>query len=82
MNIDIWDRSVELVIDGKDRFRTVKNTREAVECLMIRWPDKKGPAYAIARKACLSALNGGPSDVHPRTAFIAAASECGILRTS
>lgn len=82
MNNDIWDRSVELVIDGKDQFRTVKNTREAVEFLMTSWPAEKGPAYAIARKACLGALNGEPPDIDPRVAFIAAVSECGILRTS
>lgn len=82
MKIDIWDRGVELVIDGKDRFRTVKNTREAVACLATDWPGKKGPAYAAARKACLSALHGEPSDIDPRVAFIAAASECGILRSS
>ncbi|WP_409527108.1 DUF982 domain-containing protein [Rhizobium sp. P32RR-XVIII] len=68
---------MELVIDGKDQFRTVKNTREAAECLMTSWPDQKGPAYAAARKACLSALNGGPPDIDPSDAFIAAASECG-----
>ncbi|WP_307145483.1 DUF982 domain-containing protein [Rhizobium tibeticum] len=82
MKTDIWDRGVELVIDGKDEFRTVSNTREAVECLMTSWPDEKGPAYATARKACLSALDGEPSDIDPRAAFIAAAGECGILRTS
>ncbi|AJD41292.1 DUF982 domain-containing protein [Rhizobium sp. SEMIA 4085] len=81
MSSDIWERSIEL-IDCDDHFRTVKNTREAVEFLLTSWSGQKGPAYAAARKACLRALEGKKPDIDPQAAFIAAAAESGILRAN
>jgi len=80
MPIDLWDRPVELTIDGTDHFRRVSNSREALECLLTCWPTQSGEWYSRARKQCLQAVEGKGNHADAEAAFIKAAEEAGILR--
>lgn len=77
---DLWDKPVELMIESSDHFHTVGNAREAVACLMTRWPTARDNAFAEARKLCMKAVDGTSSSDQARAAFIAAAQTAGILR--
>nr|WP_240533428.1 DUF982 domain-containing protein [Sinorhizobium fredii] len=52
-----WDKSVELELGETGGYRSVKSTREAVECLLSRWPQRDGRALAAAKRTCLQALD-------------------------
>ncbi|MDW9500070.1 DUF982 domain-containing protein [Sinorhizobium meliloti] len=73
-----WDKSVELELGTEDKYRDVKSTREAVECLLQRWPRRDGPALAAAKRVCLQALDGKVKTERARRAFIKAAEEAHI----
>jgi hypothetical protein len=76
-----WDKGVELELHGIGRYRTVKSTEDAAECLLSRWPPKNGPAWIKAQKACLESLKKTTDRLkaeHARHAFIKAADEAGI----
>ena len=66
-------KSVELELHGVGRYRTVKSTEDAAQCLLAHWPRGKGKAYMDAQQACLDALEGASSPELAREAFIAAA---------
>lgn len=78
---DIWDRPVEVTIDCGDHFKTVHNSREALEALMTCWPERKCGSYSVARKSCLSSLRGFTPNEVAAHAFEIAAREAGILRS-
>jgi hypothetical protein len=80
MVVDLWDHSVELMIESEDHFRCVSNSREAYECLSTCWPKKSGKWFTLARKSCLKALQGEGDPAEAEAAFIKAAEEAGILR--
>ena len=64
MVTDIWNRPVEVIVESGDHFRTVHNSREALETLMTCWPTAKVASFSAARKSCLTAVRGKtPSDV-------------------
>lgn len=77
---DIWDKPVEVTIDCGDHFKTVHNSREALETLKTCWPETKGGSYSAARKSCLSSLRGVTANHVAAQAFEIAAKEAGILR--
>lgn len=77
---DVWDRPIEVTIDCGDHFRVVRNSREAVECLMRCWPQRGGKDFSQARRACIGALEGTTSTTTAVAAFTAAAKSAGILR--
>jgi hypothetical protein len=68
-----WSKGVELELHGVGRYRTVKSTEDAAQCLLAHWPTGKGKAYQEAQQACLDALEGATSPELAREAFIAAA---------
>ncbi|XEN34058.1 hypothetical protein M728_004719 (plasmid) [Ensifer sp. WSM1721] len=74
-----WDKSVELELGETGKYRDVKSTREAVECLLLRWPQRDGRALAAAKRTCLQALEGKVKTEKARRAFIKAAEEAHIL---
>ena len=80
MTVDIWDKPIELAVDGGDHFKSVQSCRDALTSLKTRWPKKGGPAYAAARRACLDALGGQGSSGDAAKAFEQAAKEAGIAR--
>ncbi|WP_037380770.1 DUF982 domain-containing protein [Sinorhizobium americanum] len=73
-----WDKSVELELGETGGYRAVKSTREAVECLLLRWPQHDGRALAAAKRTCLQALDGKIAIEKARRAFIKAAEEAHI----
>lgn len=72
-----WTKSVELELDGPGRFRKIRSTRDAAECLS-HWPVKGGAAHSLATSLCRAALEGGVPRKVAREAFIYAAQEGGI----
>nr|WP_234818564.1 DUF982 domain-containing protein [Sinorhizobium fredii] len=56
----------------------MKSTREAVECLLSRWPQRDGRALAAAKRTCLQALDGKIKTEKARRAFIKAAEEAHL----
>jgi hypothetical protein len=68
-----WSKGVELELHGVGRYRTVKSTEDAAQCLLAYWPRWKGRAYIAAQQACLNALDGIASPEIAREAFIGAA---------
>lgn len=77
---DLWDKPVELMIDGPDHFHCVGNSREAVACLSNSWPGEHDALYATARRTCLKAIEGKVRSEEAQAAFINAAENAGILR--
>lgn len=80
VTVDIWNKAIELAVDGGDHFKSVQSSREALEALKISWPRKGGPAYAAAKRACLDALGGKGTSADAAKAFEEAAREAGIAR--
>ena len=80
MRVELWNKPVEVTTDGGDHFRSVRNSREALECLLTCCGDKKGKSFSVARRTCLSAIEGGVAPNAAEQAFRAAAKDAGILR--
>lgn len=80
MTRDLWDKPIELAVDGGDHFKSVRNSREALGALRTCWPKKGGPSYAAAKKACLDAIVGAASARDAAKAFETAAKEVGLVR--
>lgn len=74
-----FDRPVKVLLGGPGKTRIVSSTREAAECLLYRWPDKRGPRHHAARLACMDVLQGLKKAHAARRAFRAAADEADIL---
>lgn len=78
MDAILWDEPVQIELRKIGHYRVVTNTREAVECLMVRWPKNGGPAQAAARRICFDVLDGNLPPEAARQAFVDAAVEAGI----
>jgi hypothetical protein len=72
-----FDVPVRIAIDHV--LYDVNNARQAIDALVNKWPSLRGPKYHQARKACVAALEEKPSTIGPRSAFLDAAKEAGIL---
>jgi hypothetical protein len=68
---------VELGHVGK--YRQIRSTREAAECLMTVWPLNRGQRHRDALDTCLKALEGYRSTADARRALIEAAQESEVL---
>lgn len=53
-----WLEPVVLELDGIGRYRVVRNTREAAQCLLEKWPVQDGTAYRTAIRTCCCVLRG------------------------
>jgi hypothetical protein len=80
MSTELWPSTVEVTIDSGDHFKSVSNSREALACLMTCWPSRGGKAFAIARRACIGAMDGRVEASVAAEAFKTAALEAGLLR--
>lgn len=58
--------------------RVIRSAWEALECLRIQWPRKKGPHYRKAIRSCKDTLDGRKPTEKTRHAFLGAAKEAGI----
>jgi hypothetical protein len=79
MDIGRFDRPVRVALGGPGKIRIVSSTREAAECLLLRWPFEGGRKHLAARKACMDVLQGVKQVRAARQAFQAAAKEADIL---
>lgn len=82
MKSQYWTRPVDVTLEGLNNRRTITATCFACECLLTLWPDRRGPAYYRALKACSEAMRGRQDQSVARSAFIDAAREARILSAS
>lgn len=80
MRVDIWERTVVVALDSADHFESVQTSRDALACLMTRWPRSRGQSFAQARRACMGSLSGKVSASFAINAFEDAARDAGVLR--
>jgi hypothetical protein len=79
MRVDIWDRTVVVSFDTGDHFESVQTSRDALACLMTRWPINGGQSFAQARRACMGSISGKVATSVAAGAFEDAARDAGIL---
>lgn len=79
MEVQYWDRPVEVTLEGLGHRRTITATCFACECLLTLWPHSNGPAYRQAVQTCVRAMRGELDQVTARMAFIHAAREAQVL---
>lgn len=77
---DLWEKALEVSIDGGDHFKHIANSRQALECLLTNWPDKGGNAFSVAKRTCALAIEGKATSLAASHAFEAAAREAGLVR--
>lgn len=73
-----WLEPVVLELDGIGHYRIIRNTSEAVQCLLDKWPVHDGTAYQAAIQTCRCVLRGEQPIDYARQDFIAAAVEAYI----
>ena len=76
----LWGKPLEITIDSGDHFKSIHTSRDALACLMTYWPNKRGKSFALARRACLEAIQGKRDSTSAAEAFETAAREAGLLR--
>ena len=74
-----FEKPVIVELGKVGRYREVNSTKEAVECLLMRWPNNRGPRHDNALDACFKVLDTNRSTVDARNAFVAAARESDVL---
>jgi hypothetical protein len=79
MDVQYWPDPVDVTLDEGDHRRTITATCFASECLLTLWPDRRGPAYFAALRACIEAMYGLEDQATARRAFVNAAREAGVL---
>jgi hypothetical protein len=80
MRVDIWDRTIVVSLDSADHLENVQTSRDALACLMTRWPVTGGQSFAQARRACMESISGQVATSVAASAFEDAARDAGILR--
>ena len=73
-----WQQPVVLELGGIGDYRIIRNTREAAEVLLDKWPTHEGAAYGAALRMSRYVLNGEQPEDYAREDFIAAAVEAFI----
>ena len=79
MDIGHFEKPVRVALGGPGKIRVVTSTREAAECLLLRWPSESGRKHLAARKACMDVLQGLKKAGVAQRAFRDAAAEADIL---
>ncbi len=74
-----FDRPVTLELDQVGKYRRIRTTKEAAECLMTVWPLNRGDRHRDAVETCLKVLEGYRSTADAREALVAAARESEVL---
>jgi hypothetical protein len=59
--------------------RRIGSVREAAECLLYGWPEKKGVEHRLALQACYYALQGEGTTRTAYWSFLVAAKEADIF---
>jgi hypothetical protein len=75
----VWEVAVVIKADGHGR-KKVNCPREALSLMGKDWPAERGSSYYAARRQCSAFFKRGAAPHAVREAFIAAATEAGILQ--
>ena len=79
MDAKPFEKPVVVELGKVGHYQAVKSTKEAVELLLMAWPNNRGLRHEDAVEACLKVLDGYRSSVDARDAFVAAAKESDVL---
>jgi hypothetical protein len=74
-----FERPVVVELGHVGKFRNIRSTQEAAECLMTVWPLNRGSRHRDAVETCLKVLEGSRSTAEARRALIEAARESDVL---
>jgi hypothetical protein len=79
MDIKPFETPVVVELGHVGKYRHIRSTQEAAECLMTVWPLNRGPKHSTALDTCLKVLEGYRSIAEARRALIEAARESEVL---
>jgi Protein of unknown function (DUF982) len=74
-----FEKPVTVELGHVGKYRQIRTTQEAAECLMTVWPLNRGPRHRDALDTCLKVLEGYRSTADARRALIEAARESDVL---
>ncbi|TJX06035.1 MAG: DUF982 domain-containing protein [Mesorhizobium sp.] len=74
-----FEKPVVVELGHVGKYREIRSTQEAAECLMTAWPLNRGPRHRDALDTCLKVLEGYRSTADARRAFVEAAKESDVL---
>jgi hypothetical protein len=74
-----FEKPVVVELGHVGKYRQIRSTQEAAECLMTVWPLNRGPRHRDALDTCLKVLEGYRSTADARRALIEAARESEVL---
>ncbi len=77
MDPKYWTQYLELDVEGEGRFRRIRSTREAMECLES-WPRMDSDEFFEAYRLCRATLEAGYPRAEAREAFVRAATKAGM----
>jgi Protein of unknown function (DUF982) len=73
-----WGPPVEVNL-GRRQTEILAGPADALSFMVNRWPSEKGDSYLAARHLCSAFLRRKASGEEVRSAFVAAATEAGLL---
>jgi hypothetical protein len=79
MEKDQFDTPIVVKIDATGALLTLRNTRDASDFLLNRWPGKRTEKHRAALQACSDVRTAGKPPIGARRAFVAAAREAGVF---
>lgn len=74
-----FEKPVVVELGRVGKYREIRSTQEAAECLASAWPLNRGPRHRDALDTCLKVLEGYRSTADARRALIEAAKESDVL---
>ncbi|TIM03996.1 MAG: DUF982 domain-containing protein [Mesorhizobium sp.] len=74
-----FEKPVVVELGHVGKYREIRSTQEAAECLMTVWPLNRGPRHRDALDTCLKVLEGYRSTADARRALVEAAKESDVL---
>nr|WP_145715222.1 DUF982 domain-containing protein [Mesorhizobium tianshanense] len=74
-----FEKPVMVELGHVGKYREIRSTQEAAECLMTVWPLNRGPRHRDALDTCLKVLEGYRSTADARRALVEAAKESDVL---
>lgn len=74
-----FDIPVTMSLGPLGEYAVVASTSQAVECLLQKWPERRGPRHRDALDTCYKVLDGHRSVIDARQALVEAAEEASVL---
>ncbi len=79
MDTKPFEKPVVVELGHVGKYRKIRSTQEAADCLMTGWPLNRGPRHRDAVETCLKVLEGYRSTADARRALVEAAKESDVL---